>query len=65
MKEEDEGKEFGFEKTLKNIRLLPVSFGSRKAVGKEKNFHSHTIESLAATWAIIKNPHFLWVGHLL
>ena len=61
MKREDAGGECEFEFTRSSLlRLMPCAFGSRKCVGNEIHFHSHPGESLAASWSITKNRHFLW-----
>jgi hypothetical protein len=61
MKREDDGGPCEFDLLTKSVlRLLPIVFGSRKTIGNERHFHSHPGECLAATWAAIKNRHFLW-----
>lgn len=60
MKREDEGGECEFDLTLKGPRLLPIAMGGRKTIGNEQHFHSHPGESIAATFGIRKNRHFLW-----
>ena len=61
MKREDAGGECEFEFTRSSLlRLMPCAFGSRKCVGNEIHFHSHPGESLAASWSVTKNRHFLW-----
>eukprot|EP00978_Attheya_sp_CCMP212_P032515 scaffold127425_cov26-Attheya_sp.AAC.1 len=61
MKQEDEGGECEFNISITNkLRLLLVALGSRKTVGNKVHLHSHSGESLAATWGITSNRHFLW-----
>ena len=60
MREEMNGGPCKFDMTLKGLRLLPISFGSRRTIGNEQHFHSHPGETLAANWGINKNRHFLW-----
>jgi hypothetical protein len=61
MKREDAGGPCEFDLLTKSeLRLLLITFGSRKTIGNEKHFHSHPGECLAATWASTKNRHFLW-----
>jgi hypothetical protein len=61
MHREDAGGACEFDLLSKSdLRLLPIAFGSRKTIGNEVHFHSHPGECLAATWASIKNRHFLY-----
>jgi hypothetical protein len=60
MKDEIAGGPCRFDLTLKGLRLRPIAFGSRRTIGNEKHFHSYPGEALCASWAIIKNRHFLW-----
>jgi hypothetical protein len=60
MNREDAGGACEFELCVSKMRLLPVAFGSRKTKGNEEHFHSHPGESLAASWGMTKNWHFLW-----
>ena len=60
MTAEDNGTTCQFDTIKSGLRLHPVAFGARKTIGNEKHFHSHPGESLAATWEMNKNRHFLW-----
>lgn len=60
MNEEINGAPCRFDTKLKGLRLQPIAFGSRCTIGNEKHFHSYPGEALCASWAIIKNRHFLW-----
>lgn len=60
MQDEDNGGQCQFDALKSGLRLHPVAFGARKTRGNECYFHSHPGESLAASWSMTKNRHFLW-----
>ena len=52
-----------FDATVDGPRLLPVRFGSRACIDKEKWFHSFVGEGACGRWGIAQNRKFLWGTH--
>jgi len=52
-----------FDATMDGPRLLPVRFGSRACLDKEKWFHSFVGEGACRRWGIAQNRKFLWGTH--
>ena len=52
-----------FDTKLDGPRLIPVRFGSRACLDKEKWFHSFVGEGACGRWGISQNRKFLWGTH--
>ena len=52
-----------FDVTMDGPRLVPVRFGSRACLDKEKWFHSFVGEGACGRWGISQNRKFLWGTH--
>ena len=52
-----------FDATMDGPRLIPVRFGSRACLDKEKWFHSFVGEGACGRWGIAQNRKFLWGTH--
>jgi len=52
-----------FDEKLDGPRLIPVRFGSRACLDKEKWFHSFVGKGACGRWGISQNRKFLWGTH--